>query len=251
MRIARYGVKEILIATATVGLCGTAATWAALAVSPWYWGPALSLLVVWLFTIAFFRDPRRRVPEEEGVLVAPADGKVTEITRLEQYEGIDGPAIRIGIFLSIFDVHINRAPCAGRIVKTEYHRGEFLDARHPESGMRNEANTFVIEPDAGTESPIGSIVIRQIAGVIARRIVCSIRPGDVVQRGQRVGMIKFGSRTELIVPAGCGLELAVAVDDRVRAGATVLMKGNAKTSGMFTSDPTGSVCRTYDRSTTS
>lgn len=219
--IARDGLREIGIATLVAGHGGGACIWAAWTVSPWFWVPALIFLVLWLAIIAFFRDPKRTIPDEAGLLVAPADGKITEISRLEAHEDIEGPAWRIGIFLSIFDVHLNRSPCAGRVLKTAYQRGEYLDARHPESGARNEANTIVIEPATGTGGPI---VVRQIAGVIARRIVCKVQSGDVVNRGQRLGLIKFGSRTELIVSAEAGIEPVVALNDRVRAGTTVLMR---------------------------
>jgi phosphatidylserine decarboxylase len=220
MTVARDGLREILISTALGGVGGGAGVWAAIAVSSWYWLAAVPLLAAWLSVVVFFRDPSRQIPNGTGLLVSPADGRVTEITRLERHEGIEGPAIRIGIFLSIFDVHINRAPCAGRVLKTAYRPGEFLDARHPESGLRNEANTIVIEPDAGMAGPV---VVRQIAGLIARRIVCRVGAGDRVERGQRVGLIKFGSRTELIVPADCGLEAVVRLNDHVKGGATVLM----------------------------
>ncbi len=222
MTIARDGLREILIATVLLGGGGAAAGYAAIAVCPWCWLIAVPLLAMWGFVIAFFRDPCRKVPADDGLLVAPADGRVTEITRLDHHDAIGGPAIRISIFLSIFDVHINRAPCAGRVVKTDYHAGEFLDARHPESGARNESNAILIEPDTA-EMP-GPLLVRQIAGVIARRIVCRVGPADRVERGQRIGMIKFGSRTELVVPASRGLEPAVDVNDHVKAGTTVVMK---------------------------
>jgi phosphatidylserine decarboxylase len=221
MPLTRDGLRELLISTAIFGVGGAAAVYAALAVSPWYWLLAAPLLIVWLFTLSFFRDPDRTVPAGAGLLVSPADGKVTEITRLERCEGFDGPALRIGIFLSIFDVHINRSPCEGRVAKTQYQAGQFLDARHKDSGARNEANTIIIEPQAGLAGPI---VVRQVAGLIARRIVCHVGPGSAVRRGQQVGMIKFGSRTELIVPADRGFEAAVKVNDHVRAGSTILMR---------------------------
>jgi phosphatidylserine decarboxylase len=152
-------------------------------------------------------------------MVAPADGRVTEITRLEAYEGIGRPALRIGIFLSVFDVHVNRSPCAGRVLSVRHQPGEFLDARHPECGIRNESNTVVINPVETT----GPIIVRQIAGLIARRIVCHLKPGDSVMRGQQFGLIKFGSRTELIVPLDSGLEAAVRIGQHVKGGATILM----------------------------
>lgn len=221
MSIAREGLREILIATLLLGLTGAACGVAAVRISSWMWIAVILLFDLWVFTLLFFRDPARPIPDEPGILVSPADGKVTEITRLDQYEGFRGPALRIGIFLSVFDVHINRVPCAGRVARTNYRPGEFLDARHPECGTRNEANDIMIEP---AEPLGGPVVVRQIAGLIARRIICNIKCGDRVERGQRLGLIKFGSRTELIVPAGCGLEPAVKVNDHVSGGKTVLLR---------------------------
>ncbi len=211
----------MVLATLVLGGGGGAALYLAITASPWFWLAALPGMAAWLFTLLFFRDPPRTVPGEPGLLAAPADGVVTEITRLDRHEGIDGPALRIGIFLSIFDVHINRSPCAGRVLTTKYKAGEFLDARHRESGARNEANTLVIDPE---EAIPGPVIVRQIAGVIARRIVCHVGPGSMVARGERFGMIKFGSRTELIVPADGRLEPAVKMNDHVKAGRTVIMR---------------------------
>jgi phosphatidylserine decarboxylase len=218
--ISRYGLREVVLITATAGVGGIAAAVAAAQVSAWYLAPAVPLLAAWLAGLAFFRDPSRTMPDAPGILVSPADGTVTEITRLDRGAGFEGPALRIGIFLSIFDVHVNRSPCAGRVLSTAYERGEFLDARHPESGHRNEANTIVIEPD---EATLGPVVVRQIAGLIARRVVCRLKPGDRVQRGERIGMLKFGSRTELIVRSGVGLVAAVKLGEHVRGGTTALM----------------------------
>ncbi len=221
MTLTRDGLREILIGTLLLGGGGAVAAWGAITVSPWLWLVAGPLLALWLFVLAFFRDPRRTTPHEEGLLIAPADGKVSDITPLTDYEGIDGPALRIGIFLSVFDVHINRAPCDGRVIKTAYSPGGFLDARHPEAGAKNEANAIFIEADSGMNAPI---IVRQIAGLIARRIVCHVGDGDILKRGRKFGMIKFGSRTELIVQAESGFVPAVQVGDRVRAGSTILMR---------------------------
>ena len=130
-------------------------------------------------------------------MVSPADGKVVEITRLEHDEFIGGPAVRIGIFLSIFNVHLNRAPVACRVIALRYSPGEFLNALKPESAMRNENMWIGLEEEA---PPHRRMVVRQISGAIARRIVCDLRPGEVLGRGQKFGMIKLGSRTELILP---------------------------------------------------
>lgn len=177
---------------------------------------ALLCLIVW-----FFRDPPRRVPQGPGLVVAPADGKVVEISKLEQHPDIGGPAMRIGIFLSVFDVHINRSPCSGTVRRITYQPGQYLDARDPNSGQLNEANTIVIEPDEPSKGPI---VVRQIAGLIARRIVCSVKVGDRVETGQRIGLIKFGSRTELIVKADSGYSPAVAIGDRAYGALTVMAR---------------------------
>ena len=221
MQLSRDGLREIVLSTAILGTAGLAAVWAAFAVSSWAWLAAVPLLAAWLGSLAFFRDPERDIPGQAGLLVSPADGTVTEIRSVERYDGIDGPALRIGIFLSLFDVHVNRAPCSGRVLKTEYRPGRFLDARHPESGLQNEANTITIQPESGTAGPI---ILRQITGLIARRIVCHLGPGDTIRRGQRIGLLKFGSRTELIVPAKDSWEPAVRLGDHVCGGSTILMQ---------------------------
>jgi phosphatidylserine decarboxylase len=170
------------------------------------------------FLLYFFRDPEREAPTEPGVLVAPADGRVTEIVECDQEE-LGGKACRVSIFLSLFDVHLNRAPCSGRVVSTTYRPGKFLNAMKGESARVNESNTIVIESD---EAPGVRVAMKQVAGVLARRIVCAVEPGSRVARGERVGMIKFGSRTDLLVPVEALRELRVDVGDRVRAGKSVI-----------------------------
>jgi phosphatidylserine decarboxylase len=196
-----------------------AALTVAAAYHAWYlaWLPAVPLcLIVW-----FFRDPPRRIPSRPGLLVSPADGKVSEVTRIEHDEFIGGPAVRIGIFLSIFNVHINRVPSDCRVIALRYSRGEFLNALNPQSALRNENIWIGLEEDS---PPHRRIVVRPIAGAIARRIVCALRPGDVLARGEKFGMIKLGSRTELIVPADDDLKIEVEVGRRVKAGSTVLAR---------------------------
>lgn len=191
--------------------------------------PAVLFTLLWAGGLAFFRDPERVVPGGTGILVSPADGKVTEITELTDYPDIGEPALKIGIFLSVLDVHINRSPCSGVVRAVRYRRGQFLDARHPQSGELNEVNTIVIQPD---EPGAGPLVVRQITGLIARRIVCSVKEGDHVDIGQRVGLIKFGSRTELIVPRRNGYASAVAIGDMVHGTSTVLArKGDVSRAG--------------------
>ncbi len=222
MKLTRDGLREILAATLVFGVGGALAACAGVTSAwPW-WLLAAPLWLVWLFVLAFFRDPSRTIPGEPGLLVAPADGKVTDVTPLASCDGIDGPALQIGIFLSIFDVHINRSPCDGRIVQTHHQDGAFFDARDPRASRSNESNTVILEPQAA--GIVGPIIVRQIAGLIARRIVCHPKPGASLRRGQVFGMIKFGSRTELIVPAASGLTVAVEVGQQVWAGQTVLMR---------------------------
>jgi phosphatidylserine decarboxylase len=149
---------------------------------------------------------------------------VTDVTEIPHYEFFDGPAVSIGIFLSIFNVHINRAPRAGCVVAMHYKPGEFLDARNPESSIRNEFMWIGFE-DAEAESsrPGMKFAVRQISGLLARRIVCALRPGQPVSRGGKFGMIKLGSRTELILPKGA-VRVEVAVGELVQAGSTVMAR---------------------------
>jgi len=218
--VARWGLAEIqllgypLLALAIV----LALTWWYLAIVP---GVLLALVVY------FFRDPPRRVPDAPGVVVSPADGTVAEITRLAHDDFIDGPAVRIGIFLSIFNVHINRAPCRASVVRLHYSPGLFLNALNPESAIKNENLWIGLEEAA---PPHRRLVVRQIAGLFARRIVCNLRPGEEVEPGHKFGMIKLGSRTELILRVDAGLEIRVAVGQRVRAGSTIVAHYEPSTS---------------------
>jgi len=212
MPIAREGIREIIWSTVLLGLSAFGAGW--------IWPPlAVPFGVAWVWVVCFFRDPRRERNYQAGELCSPADGTVTEVTELSSHPSIEGPAVRIGIFLSLFNVHINRFPCDGRIHSVTYRKGEFLDARHLESGERNESNTLVIHPDAPMPGPI---VVRQVAGLVARRIICHVRPGDHRAIGTRFGLIKFGSRTELIIPRRTETDILVRVGDSVRAGLSIL-----------------------------
>jgi phosphatidylserine decarboxylase len=196
----------------------------ALAFSP-VWPLALASGTVLGLVVYFFRDPPRQVPAEAGLLVAPADGKVVEITRLDHDEFVGGPAVRIGIFLSIFNVHVNRSPCQARVISLVYTPGKFLSALKPASALENESMWIGLEEEA---QPHRRLAVRQIAGQFARRIVCSLRPGEVLGRGQKFGMIKLGSRTELIVPDEPGLHVEVQVGQAVEAGLTVLARSTSK-----------------------
>lgn len=220
MGLAREGLREMLLSTLVLGALGTGAAWI-------HWSAALPFVLVWVWVIAFFRDPVRRGTFAPGELCSGADGTVTEVTELDHYAPLGGPAIRIGAFLSIFNVHINRAPCAGRVRSVEYKRGEFLDARHRESGYRNESNAVILDPDGALPGPIE---IRQVAGFVARRIVCHAKPGDRLSIGQRFGLIKFGSRTEIVIPRLPKTEILVKVGDPIRAGVTLIARLSVRQS---------------------
>jgi phosphatidylserine decarboxylase len=192
------------------------------AVAGWFFLPAailpgvLGLCIVW-----FFRDPRREIPRDPGVVVAPADGKIVDVRELTAEEFVGGPAVQIGIFLSVFNVHINRAPVASRVIGLAYRRGKFLNALRPESARENEQLAVRLEEN---QPPYRRLIVRQIAGAIARRIVCWVKPGDDLGAGEQFGMIKLGSRTELVLPREPGLEVLVHPGDRVRAGSSVVAR---------------------------
>ena len=196
--------------------------WAVAAVVAWQVHPALAAVPVLglVFTLSFFRDPVRRAPPGEETLVAPADGRITDVSEIPGGSELAEPSVRVGIFLSVFDVHVNRTPCAGVVKATTYTKGEFLDARHPECGKRNERNDILIERLAAKDR----VLVRQISGAIARRIVCACRENDVLEKGQRVGMIKFGSRAELYVPSRSLAEVTVKVGDRVKGGESIIAR---------------------------
>jgi phosphatidylserine decarboxylase len=181
----------------------------------WLWLVILSALLV-LFCINFFRDPDRAVPPGEEVVVAAADGVVADIVEIEEDEVLKTRCRRVGIFLSVFDVHVNKAPIAGKITYQQHHPGLYLDARNPECSIKNEALTWAIEGAKAT------LVIRQITGAIARRIVPWSKVGDQVEKGFRFGMIRFGSRTEIYLPMNATVE--VKVGDRVVGAQSVIAR---------------------------
>lgn len=186
------------------------------------WVAVAALTVIGLLVVWFFRDPERAIPDGPGVVVSPADGTVDgDAVLLEYDEFIGGPAVQIAIFLSIFNVHINRAPVASRVIGLSYRRGKFLNALRSESARENEQLAIHLQELAG---PHRKMVVRQIAGAIARRIVCWLKPGDDLAAGERVGMIKFGSRTELVLPHEEGMEVLIKDGDKVRAGSTVMVR---------------------------
>ena len=179
------------------------------------------LAVVLIWVLSFFRDPYRAVPPDKNLLLAPADGKVTDIEIVEELGHIGEPALRIGIFLSIFDVHINRAPCNVKVERITYKKGRYKNAMNPVSGRVNESNTLEL---VRTDNPCDKLIVRQISGAIARRIVCRTSRGEQLTGGEKFGMIKFGSRTELYVSAGENVKCLVRKGDKVKAGLTALIK---------------------------
>ena len=185
------------------------------------WLAAATLAVIGILITWFFRNPRRRIPEGPGVVVAPADGKVVAIDEIDHDPDIGGPAIQIGIFLSIFNVHINRVPMGVRVIGLRYRAGKFLNALRPESARENEQVALILQETAAPHRPM---VVRQITGAIARRIVCWVKPGDQLAAGEQLGMIKLGSRTELVIPREDGLEIVTRLGEKIQAGSTVMAR---------------------------
>ena len=177
------------------------------------WSAALLPVLFAGFFLWFFRDPERLIPQGAGLIVSPADGLVTEA---EWVETTSGGRLRVSIFLSVFNVHVNRIPISGKVKLVDYRKGGFKNAMKPESALENEQTLIQIEGE-GCE-----IAFKQIAGLLARRIVCNVKAGDQVLRGQRMGLIKFGSRCDVLMPAE--VKLQVKVGDRVSGGSTVLAK---------------------------
>ncbi len=181
----------------------------------------LVLFALLAWSLSFFRDPLREVPRDDRLLLAPADGTVRDIEIVDETSFIGGPALRIGIFLSVFNVHINRSPCEVKVEKITYHRGRFLNAMSPQAGQVNESNDVAL---VRTKRPNDRLLVRQVSGAIARRIVCATRMGQPLAAGEQFGMIKFGSRTELYVPAGEYIECLVRIGDKVKAGVTPMVR---------------------------
>lgn len=203
----------MLLGTALLALLAWGLCWIA-------WPLALIVLPVFIWLLAFFRDPERPIPQDAGALVSPADGVVSDITELEHVDALGEPAVRIGIFLSVFNVHVNRAPCDGKILSIVYKPGKFINAMsHSAASEQNESNTLVLG-DVTTGKPM--VMVKQIVGLIARRIVCTAKVGDVLSRGQRFGMIKFGSRTELYIAKSLMPVVKVAIGQPVRGALDIL-----------------------------
>jgi phosphatidylserine decarboxylase len=193
-----YGLSLVVVAAAVSWATGS-----------WIW--AIIPILLALFFLWFFRDPPRTIPGGDGLIVSPGDGLVTETAAIST---ADGPKQRISIFLSVFDVHVNRSPIAGILSSVHYQKGQYLNAMNPASAERNEQNVVTVRGE-GFE-----VTFKQIAGLLARRIVFNHNQGERVERGQRVGLIKFGSRVDVILPGEA--VLTVKVGQRVKGGASIL-----------------------------
>lgn len=214
MRIAPEGWPFIVPGWALVAL----GAWAA-ARNPaagWPWGGEVILVLLALWLVLFFRDPARTGPRGERYVIAPADGKVVDITVVEEPMYLKAPAARISIFMSVFDVHVNRYPATGTVELVRYNKGKFLHAGGEKASLENE------QASVGLRTARGPLLVRQIAGLIARRIVTDAHPSAQATQGERMGMIRFGSRVDVFVPVRGGPAVTVRAGARVHAGATPL-----------------------------
>jgi phosphatidylserine decarboxylase len=215
-----YGLREWGIITAAAALLAIGAAWLG-----WWWAVVL-IAVVWIAVMSFFRDPIRRVPTDlpEGTMLSPADGVVSAVETVERHVATGGRAVVIRIFLSVLNVHVNRAPFDGVVRHVVHTPGKFLNAQTEASAHENESNLITMQIGAADldDANAERIGVRQVAGLVARRIVCPLREGDRLVRGQKFGMIKFGSTTELILPRPDDVQVRVKKGDKVRGGLTVL-----------------------------
>ncbi len=232
MRFAKYGMRELKIygtASGALMLVVLVLSLKFIALKSLALLIALPFAAVFVLVVSFFRDPERVPPRGEHRVLAPADGTVYDIGEVDEDVYLGEKAVRVGIFLSIFDCHVNRAPCSGTVEKVVYRKGRFVSAlRANECSRRNESNFVGIGNAAGRGVKVG---VKQIAGQIARRIVCELKEGDEVERGQAFGMIKFGSRAELFIPASARFKVKVKLGAAVFAGRTVI--------GMFEDEKAG------------
>ncbi|MFP4056588.1 MAG: phosphatidylserine decarboxylase family protein [Candidatus Brocadiia bacterium] len=214
-----YARRELALSVVVLGGATALLAW------QFVWAaPVPALLLV--FVLCFFRDPERRVPGGEGQVVSPADGRVVDLEEVAENEFLGEQAVCVGIFMSVFDVHVNRAPLGGKVVYRSRRAGKFHDARTLAARRENASASLGLESGGGTR-----LLVRQVAGLVARRIVCACAEGDELAKGQRFGMVKFGSRLEVYVPVSAGFRPLVGVGDRVRAGSTVLGQVEGREGG--------------------
>ena len=211
LRLARGAEKELVIGGALLVL-------GVVVFAKWPSLPTFLLMVpltlVFCILVYFFRDPERISPVSDGLFLGPADGRVMAVERVHEPLFLEGEALRISIFMSLLDVHVNRAPIDGRVVFVQHVPGQFLQAFRPEASELNEHNLI------GLDSRYGNVLVRQVAGIMARRVVCWVQPDQRLGMGERLGVIKFDSRVDLFLPPEA--EPIVQVEDRVRAGVTVV-----------------------------
>ena len=212
MRMAPEGWPFIAIGWALVALVG----YAALRWTAWWWGLEVLLVPLAVWLLVFFRNPERTGPRGDRVVIAPADGRIVSVTETDEPAFLHGRALRVSIFMSVFDVHVNRYPVSGTVAYRSYNAGKFLHAAADKASLDNEQSSI------GLAGPHGAVLVRQIAGLIARRIVTDARVGDRATQGARLGMIRFGSRVDVYLPVTAHPAPQVHVGDRVAAGATVL-----------------------------
>lgn len=217
--LARPGIAEVVIWG--LPLLGLAAAGAILAfeIHPAFWLATATFLGLWIFIVSFFRDPERTIPKDADAVLSPADGTIIEVGEIDDADFPGGRALRVAIFLSPFNVHVNRIPRTGKVVKLQYLAGQFVAATRGDCDQVNEQFWLDIEEPCGRR-----LRIKQVAGAVARRIVCWLRPGELVQAGDRYGMIKLGSRTDLLLPVGDAAEVLVKAGDKVRGGMSLLLR---------------------------
>ncbi|MCP4178463.1 MAG: phosphatidylserine decarboxylase family protein [bacterium] len=225
MTLTKYGIKEWL----GTGIIAFILILVSVAISNifnfyFFYIIAFIIFIVWMAIAAFFRSPVRKIPEDPKLLVSPADGLVKDIEVLEKCDYSpffdNKPVMRIGIFLSVLNVHLNRAPCDMKVIDIIYKKGKYYDARDDRAGKENESNIIIGEAKVANLSfPIG---VKQISGAIARRIVCATEISDCLKKGERYGMIKFGSRTEVYLPYNNEIKINVNIGDKITAGTSII-----------------------------
>jgi phosphatidylserine decarboxylase len=213
---ARYGFAELIGFSAILGLVFIVASYFAVTTHSAFLAISTVCVFIWLEVLWFFRDPERMISPDTHAILSPADGVVSHVDQINDPD-LGPNTWRISVFLNIFNVHVNRMPLAGRVDQVRYFRGRFLDARHPDCAIQNEQ----LWVDC-TDSFGGRYRVKQISGAIARRIVCWLKKGEELKAGDRYGMIKFGSRTDLLIPAASVASISIHVGDKVRGGLTTL-----------------------------
>jgi phosphatidylserine decarboxylase len=212
MPIAPEGWPFLVPAWALVAL----GAWAIATVSPWVWAGEAPLLLVAVWLIVFFRNPRRQGPRGDQWLVAPADGIIVEIAVVQEPMYLRGEATRISTFMNVFDVHVNRYPVSGAVELVHHNPGKFLHAASEKASLENE------QASVGIRGPRGGVLVRQIAGLVARRIVTDGHAGERAVQGERLGMIRFGSRVDLFIPQTNAYHVLVTLDERIRSKTSML-----------------------------